>query len=483
MGDNTSQGLPGEFLLLFTLILWSLFLAVYLGNRKSNINKWFFICGMFFSVGVLKEYLYHSLFPQIEKAAPSLMNDEAALCVYSVLTAIPYYFATPALFVTGLYFSRMEVRRPYLFPWIKIMAFIPGIIMAVVFPVTETRYFQLNDKGYYTLISVYNLIVALAGTVIFLSALVKEHNAKIRRQKLAIAILALVPSWFTIMATIPVQLFAVAGAEKMWQSNLIVILILAGIYIYLVFREGFMGSRLRHETYRWDQDEKLVGQTMQTIRHMLKNQIAKIDWCAQNISEQAEDGNLREYTDIITRSTKRISDFLHVDTGQGSDLKCRARTVDARTLLENAVKDFKKRYEGIEFNVVCKTVEELLCDPRLTHEALYNLIQNGVEAMDEKGSITIEYKDMNRKLSCIKISDSGTGLPDKIKNNIFLPYVSLKEGGDHWGMGLYYCQKTMQAHGGSIYAENKKEGGAVFTLCFPKEKKKGFAVKNGKQKD
>lgn len=481
MGDNTPQGLSGEFLLLFTLVLWALFLAVYFGNRKSNINKWFFICGMFFSVGVLKEYLYNSLFPQISEAAPGLMSDGTALCIYSVLTAIPYYFATPALFITGLYFSRMEIRRPGLFPWIKILAFIPGIVMAVVFPITETRYFQLNDKGYYTLISVYNLIVALAGTVLFLSALVKEHNLKVKRQKLAIAVLALVPSWFTIMSTIPVQLFAVTGAEKVWQSNLIVILILVCIYVYLVFKEGFMGSRLRHETYRWDQDEKLVGQTMQTIRHMLKNQIAKIDWCAKNISEHSGVENLNEYTDIIMRSTKRISDFLHVDTGNGAEIKCSPRFVDAGELIENAVMDFDKRYTGVKFSVSCMPGETLFCDPGLTGEVLCNIIQNSVEAMNEKGSITIEYKDKSRKLSCIKITDSGIGLPEKIKDTIFLPYVSLKEGGDHWGMGLYYCQKAMLSHGGRIQAANDKDGGAVFTLWFPKKKEKGFAWENGKR--
>ena len=98
MGNNTSQGLPGEFCCCLQLTLWVLFLAVYLGNRKSKINKWFFICGMLFSVGVLKEYLYYSLFPQIAETAPAVMNEETALCIYSVLTAVPYYFATPALF-------------------------------------------------------------------------------------------------------------------------------------------------------------------------------------------------------------------------------------------------------------------------------------------------------------------------------------------------------------------------------------------------
>ena len=96
--------------------------------------------------------------------------------------------------------------------------------------------------------------------------------------------------------------------------------------------------------------------------------------------------------------------------------------------------------------------------------------------MKEEGQLTVEFKDRNSRFSCIQVSDSGTGLPE-IKDNIFLPYVSLKEGGDHWGMGLYYCQRAMHLHGGQIRADNNKDKGAVFTLWFPKNKKMGFTGK------
>ena len=203
--------------------------------------------------------------------------------------------------MTGLYFSRMEKRRPGLFPWITLISFLPGIVMSIVYPITRTRYFQLNDRTYYTIISIYNVAVALTATFFFLNALIKERNPKVKRQKLAIAVLALVPSWFTIMSTIPIQLFSVEGAEKAWQGNLIIIIVLVGMYFVLVFKEGFMGSRLRHETYRWDQDEKLVEQTIDTVRHMIKNQTAKINWCAANMSSGAGEKEIQEYAGIILR--------------------------------------------------------------------------------------------------------------------------------------------------------------------------------------
>lgn len=483
MKNNAEQGMPGEFLLLFTLLLWALFLIIYLGNRKSKINKWCFICGFLFSIGVLKEYLYHFLLPQIMAANPALLDGDTALRIYSVLTAVPYYFATPALLVTGLYFSRMELRKPGLFPWITILTFVPGVILGVVYPVTETRYFQLNDKFYYSIISIYNMAVALAATFLFLRTLIRERSRKVRRQKLAITVLALVPSWFAILTTIPVQLSGASGAEKAWQGNLLVVLVLVALYVYLVFREGFMGSRFRHETYRWDQEEKLLEQTMDTVRHMLKNQISKIDWCARHIDRRTEDGDLHEYAGIILRSAQRMTDFLAGTRTHGTELVCRPESTDILALLEGTAEDFRKRYHEIVFALRCDPGSTVFCDRNLIREVLQNLFQNSVEAMEEKGRITAEFRETKGRYACLRIFDTGCGLPEKIMEQLFMPYVSAKEGEGHWGLGLYYCQKAMMAHGGCIRAENLPDGGAVFTLCFPKKKKKGIRGRHGKRED
>ena len=193
------EGLPGEFLLLTTVLIWLLFAVIYIGNRKSKINQWCLICGLFYSVGALKEYLYYTLFPWIAERAPALLDNGRALAVYSVLTAVPYYFATPALFIMALYFSRMELRCPSVFPWISILSFVPGILLGIRYPFPETRYYQLNDKTYYGIVILYNLVFAAAATVLFVTALHRENNPKIKRQKLAIASLVLLPGWFTIL--------------------------------------------------------------------------------------------------------------------------------------------------------------------------------------------------------------------------------------------------------------------------------------------
>ena len=52
-----------------------------------------------------------------------------------------------------------------------------------------------------------------------------------------------------------------------------------------------MGARFKHESYDWDQDGKLVNQSAQFLQHMLKNEVVKIEWCAQNIQQSAPGGS------------------------------------------------------------------------------------------------------------------------------------------------------------------------------------------------
>ena len=93
MPDQIQKGLPGEFLLLFTVSIWVLFFLIRLGNPQNILNRWCFISGMIFSLGVFKEYLYFTLFPWLIRAFPSVFTEEGALTVYSALTGFFYYFS------------------------------------------------------------------------------------------------------------------------------------------------------------------------------------------------------------------------------------------------------------------------------------------------------------------------------------------------------------------------------------------------------
>ena len=65
----------------------------------------------------------------------------------------------------------------------------------------------------------------------------------------------------------------------------------------------------------------------------------------------------------------------------------------------------------------------------------------------------------------LRVTDNGCGLPADLGDRIFTPFVTMKELG--LGLGLSICKRIVEAHGGSIAAANRAEGGAVFTIRLP----------------
>jgi signal transduction histidine kinase len=109
----------------------------------------------------------------------------------------------------------------------------------------------------------------------------------------------------------------------------------------------------------------------------------------------------------------------------------------------------------------------LHADPLLVRNALFNLIHNAAQAdPDGKVVVKILLRQRDGVPGCdVLISDSGPGIPPDVKDKIFAPFFTTRQGGT--GLGLSVAQHIAVEHGGSIAAENAPEGGARFTLWLP----------------
>jgi len=67
----------------------------------------------------------------------------------------------------------------------------------------------------------------------------------------------------------------------------------------------------------------------------------------------------------------------------------------------------------------------------------------------------------------LRLADTGPGVPEELREEIFNPFVTTKKTGV--GLGLSIVSKIVDGHHGSIHVENAPAGGAVFTLFFPLE--------------
>lgn len=99
-------------------------------------------------------------------------------------------------------------------------------------------------------------------------------------------------------------------------------------------------------------------------------------------------------------------------------------------------------------------------------QALSNLVQNALEAMEESPlkELTVTTKIKGDRIR-VAIQDTGCGIPEEIKPNLFKPFFSSKRG-KHQGVGLYVCRELLTPYGASFQYSSQK-GKTIFEVSFP----------------
>ena len=96
-----------------------------------------------------------------------------------------------------------------------------------------------------------------------------------------------------------------------------------------------------------------------------------------------------------------------------------------------------------------------------------NLGRNAVQAMGEAGSVTVKAEIDEEGLLHIMLSDTGPGLPEKVRETLFVPFIGAAGGGT--GLGLAIVRELVRAHGGEVMLEQSDENGTTFRVCLPND--------------
>lgn len=99
-------------------------------------------------------------------------------------------------------------------------------------------------------------------------------------------------------------------------------------------------------------------------------------------------------------------------------------------------------------------------------QVLVNLIVNAAQAIPDKGRIKIS-SQLDGEMIELKVSDTGSGIPDSIINKIFNPFYTTKEIGKGTGLGLSISHRIVKEHGGTISVSSKPGEMTEFVLRFP----------------
>lgn len=100
-------------------------------------------------------------------------------------------------------------------------------------------------------------------------------------------------------------------------------------------------------------------------------------------------------------------------------------------------------------------------------QVVLNLLLNAADAISGEGSVLIEVEPIGERVE-LRISDSGPGISEDLRDKLFEPFVTSKPAGKGTGLGLAVCLSLVEELGGTIEARNGERGGACFTVRLPR---------------
>jgi signal transduction histidine kinase/CheY-like chemotaxis protein len=223
--------------------------------------------------------------------------------------------------------------------------------------------------------------------------------------------------------------------------------------------------------------EKLraLGEMASGVAHDFNNLLASILGRAQLLLERVQDVKLRQWLKVIeraamdgARTVRRLQDFTGIRRDQP------AVAVDLNQVVEQVLETTESIWRqdrgrsGVEIEVETDLAEGLppvAGDPAELREAFTNLVLNAVDAMPRGGTLTLRTQITDGQVQ-VEVRDSGTGIPDHIREKIFDPFFTTK-GPKGTGLGLSMAYGILQRHNGRITVESAEGRGTIFRLLFP----------------
>ena len=130
------------------------------------------------------------------------------------------------------------------------------------------------------------------------------------------------------------------------------------------------------------------------------------------------------------------------------------------TLYHNQIK------QGIKLRTHFENIAPIECYFDELNQVWTNLIHNALQAMNYRGQLQVNAVDRNEEIE-VRITDSGSGIPEDIQSKIFQPFFTTKPPGEGSGLGLDIVKKIVKKHGGTI-SFHSVPGETTFIVALPK---------------
>jgi two-component system nitrogen regulation sensor histidine kinase NtrY len=209
------------------------------------------------------------------------------------------------------------------------------------------------------------------------------------------------------------------------------------------------------------------------LAHEIKNPLTPIQLCAERLRRHFSSApdHTRQLVDECTATIVGEVESLKGLVDEFSQFARMPAPRAVPTDLHHLLNDALALYDGIFTDVAIRRhfdgpLPQVSVDPEQIRRVIINLVDNAIEAMDQKGAIDIDTQhDRANALVRVIVADDGPGIPAAEREKLFLPYYSTKRRGS--GLGLAIVRRIVAEHGGSIDVSDNTPRGTRFAIELP----------------
>jgi len=234
--------------------------------------------------------------------------------------------------------------------------------------------------------------------------------------------------------------------------------------------------------------EKLaaLGQMAATMAHKIRNPLGGIAGFAGLLDLEMNDSeNGRRLVAKITEGVDKLDRIVTSMLSYTSQLRLEPRMVDLAELAGDCISEVQMDSTSLECSLSCPDGQVMVeVDPNEFKKAVLNIVRNAVEAVENKGFVKIlvlsvysqhepshtvaahllktiksssKFRQSGLPGGMLLVTDSGKGIHQRAKEQLFVPFYTTKENGI--GLGLASAQKIIEGHHGEIWIESEKNTG------------------------
>jgi signal transduction histidine kinase len=232
-----------------------------------------------------------------------------------------------------------------------------------------------------------------------------------------------------------------------------------------------------------------IGQLAAGVAHEIGNPVTAIDCLAQELKALSDEQDTREVAGQVLEQTKRVTRIVqmlvsYAHNGRARNEQATLEAVDLKASVQESISllQLGRKSSNISFLNLCELEHKVVGDQQKLQQVFINLLNNAVDASEEKSTITIRTSASAETVK-LEVEDQGHGIPANIQDRLFEPFFTTKEAGKGTGLGLALTWNIIEEHFGTIKVvspvDRVLERGTRFEISLPRHEPESFRQQHG----